>query len=92
MPGKARVSRRQARPARRTAGGTVEVSIGRFGSVPETIRVQAPATVGAVLEKADIVLEGSERVWLNGEQADLKTRVKAGDIVGIVSPKEASSL
>lgn len=72
------------------SGKTTSVRVGRFGSDPVTVVVKgSKATVGDVLERAGIALGRSERVWLNGTKASAADAVRTGDIVSVVSPKEA---
>ena len=70
----------------------LKVLVGRFGSNPEYVSIEngETTTVSKVLESADIKLASSEKVWVNGEKALRSTTVKKGDIVCVVSPKEAS--
>ena len=74
---------------RKTTSGTVRVLVGRFGSDPVQVQVSRGGTVRKVLEKADLEISDSERIWLNGSRTTLSSKVKAGDIISIVSPKEA---
>lgn len=92
MPTRNRRARATRRPAARASGGSLEIAVGRFGSEPVTVTVTKGSTVGAVLKKADIVLGSSERVWLNGSASALTDKVKRGDIVSIVSPREAGKV
>lgn len=66
-----------------------EVLIGRFGSTPEKVTVDRGSTVAEVLDEAGIKLGAKEKVWLNGERAESDDVVEKGDIVSILSPKEA---
>ncbi len=65
------------------------VKFGRFGEEPQTLRVKAGATVANVLEAAGVEIGAKEKVWVNGSRATFTTKVTAGDIVAVVSPKEA---
>ena len=72
---------------------SLKILVGRFGSAPAYVNVPNGAaftTVAKVLQGADIKLGKSERVWVNGEKATRSKRVDRGDIVCVVSPKEAS--
>lgn len=66
-----------------------KVMVGRFGSDPVAIEVTGPATVAKVLAQAGIELSDEEKLWVNGKVATRGSKVKNGDIVAIVSPKEA---
>jgi hypothetical protein len=41
------------------------------------------------LDEAGIELSGNEKVWVNGERANLADILEDGDVVNIVSSKEA---
>jgi len=71
---------------------SLKVLVGRFGSNPDYVSISngASTTVAKVLEAANIKLGSNEKVWVNGEKALRNTAVKRGDIVCVVSPKEAS--
>lgn len=68
------------------------VRVGRFGTDPISVRVSANSTVKIVLQKAEMDLTEVEKIFLNGETAPLSRKVKRGDIVSIVSPKEAGKI
>lgn len=67
------------------------VTVGQFGADPVTVTVSGSATVGDVLSKAGFDVSSSEKIWLNGKRATKSTRVRTGDIVSVISPKEAGS-
>lgn len=67
----------------------VTVKFGRFGEDPQTVKVQTGGTVKDVLTKVGVEIGTKEKVWVNGTKADATTEVKTGDIVAVVSPKEA---
>lgn len=66
-----------------------KVLVGRFGSSPEEVSVKKGSTVAEVLDEAGIEMGEKEKVWLNGERAESDDVVEKGDIVSILSPKEA---
>lgn len=68
---------------------STKVMVGRFGSDPVEVVVTGAATVEKILKSADIELSDEEKIWVNGKRATRSTKVKTGDIVAIVSPKEA---
>ena len=82
-------TRRVVKRVKRTSGGSVLV--GRFGSDPVRVRITGRATVEAILIKAGIMTGGEEKVWVNGAAATSKSTVKSGDILTILSPKEAGN-
>lgn len=79
---------------RRTSSGAssrraTTVRVGRFGSDPVSVSVAGRATVEAILAKAEMTLGPSEQVWLNGIRATAGSVARTGDIISIVTPKEA---
>ena len=78
-----KATRRGARAAQST-----RVLVGRFGEEPRTITIRGVATVGAVLDAAEIEVESAEHIWLNGARATNAMRVKTGDILSVVLPRE----
>lgn len=80
---------RRKKAAPRSSGTTFEVLVGTFGTAPVRVRVRGGATVGEVLKGAEVETSSSTRVWLNGGRATKSSRVKKGDIVTVVSPKQA---
>lgn len=77
------------RKTKKRAVKATKVMVGRFGQEPQTVTVRGAATVKAVLVQAGIGLNTRERVWVNGGRATPNTKVKGGDIVSVVTPKEA---
>lgn len=73
------------------ATGTESVMFGRFGEQPKTIKVKKGATVKDMLSLAGVTIGTKEKVWVNGTRATFETKVKSGDIVAVVSPKEAGN-
>lgn len=81
---------RRATPACRSATGRLVVYVGRLGSAPQEIRLSGRSTtVEAVLRAANINVEGRMRLSVNGIVASKTSRVKNGDLVGVVTPKQA---
>jgi len=71
------------------ASVTFDVLIGRLGSAPQRVKVKSGSTVKEVFEKANISLQKVESIWLNGARATKNAKVKKGDILSIVAPREA---
>ncbi|MFA5395908.1 MAG: hypothetical protein WC346_07875 [Methanogenium sp.] len=67
----------------------IKIIIGRFGREPEEVEVPMGSTVEEALKDASVSLGSSEKVWVNSEKASMKDIVEDGDIINIVSPKEA---
>lgn len=90
MPAKRKAAKK--RPAKRSStGGSISVLIGRFGYTPDTVKVPKGATVAAALAAAGVDVEGSQRVSLNGDLVAPSKRVSGGDLISIVTPKEAGA-
>lgn len=70
-------------------GNTIKVTIGRFGSEPQEVEIEKDSTVRAGLEEVGITVEGSDKVWVNGVRASLRDVLETGDIVNVVTPKQA---
>lgn len=65
------------------------VRIGRFGSDSSSVELEKDTTVADALEEAGISLGGEEKIWVNGEKATGRDILENGDVVNVVSPKEA---
>ena len=72
-----------------STGDTIRVTIGRFGSEPQEVDLEKDSTVKAGLEEVGITLESSDKVWVNGVRASQRDILETGDIVNVVSPKQA---
>lgn len=80
---------KKRRKAASTQRSDIMVMFGRFGSAPQTLRIRANGTVEDVISAAGVSVTGTDRIWLNGDRANLTDKVQDGDLVSIVSPKEA---
>lgn len=88
MPTKKKAVKRTAKNA--PAGAGAKVLVGRFGENPVRVTAKRGATVGAVLEQAGFAgLASNERVWLNNKRTTKGAKVRNGDILAIVTPKQA---
>lgn len=67
------------------------VAVSRFGHEPLPVCVDEGATVRDVLAKADIALTGREKVYVAGAEASMRDIVEDGDVLSIVTPKQAGS-
>jgi hypothetical protein len=68
------------------------VIIGRMGSPSQTVNLTGKATVGDALKAAGINLGTTEKVWVKGEAATLRTPIgETGTVISIISPKEAGT-
>jgi len=71
------------------AAGSIIVTIGRFGNPPVNVTVPEGASVAQVLDMAGIVPEGREELFVEGEKATDADVLENGDILSIVTPKQA---
>ena len=67
----------------------VNVSVSRFGHDTIAVNVPVDSSVRAVLSAAGIELQGNEKAFVSGVEAPLTAIIDDGDVVSIVSPKEA---
>lgn len=65
------------------------VTVSKFGDDPQNVKVPAGATVADVLEAAGIETSGREQTFVEGEQAEAGDVLENGDILSIVTPKQA---
>lgn len=87
MPVRRKKVSRKARPAARaTRGGAVDV--GRLGAETVTVNITKRSTVSEVVREAGFRL-GGERIMLNGRLAGPNSPVKPGDLVLVITAKEA---
>ena len=77
-------------PKRTKRVPTIKVKLGRLGESTREISVPVPdkATVETVLEKANISLNESESVWVEGVKASENDKIQKGDYLQIVGKKE----
>lgn len=69
----------------------IAVAVSRFGHEPIPVCVDEGATVREVLEKAGISLTGREKVYVAGAEATMRDEVEEGDVLSIVTPKQAGN-
>lgn len=70
-------------------GGVINVQISRFGQNTVSVDVAENSTVGEVLNAAGVSLSGSEKVFCAGVEATLTDLVDSGDVLSVISPKQA---
>ena len=73
----------------RVSENTIKVTIGRFGSEPQDVEVEKDSTIRAALSEIGIELGEADKVWVNGTRASLRDILDEGDIVNVVTPKQA---
>ena len=69
--------------------GKMTIKVAHLARDLETITVTENSTVAAVLEKLDIEAQGD--IFVNSRRAGYSTRLKNGDIIGIVAQVEGGS-
>ena len=74
----------------RKAGG-ITVTVGSFGSDPTEISIDKDTSIREALEEAGISTGSAEKIYVNGERATLRDILEDGDVVNVVSSKEAGS-
>jgi sulfur carrier protein ThiS len=67
------------------------VSIARFGQSTLTLEVPVDSTVQDVLDSAGIDTQGNEQLFVAGTNANANDILDAGDILSIVTPKQAGT-
>ena len=67
------------------------VTIARFGQNPQAVTVPKGSTVAEVLKAAGITTRGRETMFVDGEDAAKTDIMENGDILSIVTPKEAGA-
>ena len=65
------------------------IQVGKFGSDAEEIRVSSGDTVGDALSASGIIYN-NERLLVNGEEANINDELEDGDVVNVVTSKEAA--
>ena len=65
---------------------SITVKVAQLAQEMQTIRVTENATVKQVLEKAELEVSGD--IFVNGKRAGYGTKLKNGDIIGIVGQVE----
>ncbi len=71
------------------AGTSIKVTIGRFGSEPQEVIIEKDSTIRTALQEVGIEITDSDKVWVNGTRASLRDILDEGDIVNVVTPKQA---
>jgi len=68
----------------------INVYIARMGYDEVEIEIAEGSTVLDVFRKADMSPEGREQAFVMGVQATMASVVEDGDIISIVTPKQAA--
>ena len=72
------------------SANVIAVSIVSFGNDPIAVALPVGATVAQALAKADIERTGQE-IFVSGETAEDDDVLESGDVLSIVTPKQAGS-
>lgn len=67
------------------------VSVSRFGEDAVAVELAPGSTVADALEKADVELDSTQKVFVSGEEVTEDDEIEMGDILSIVTPKAAGS-
>lgn len=80
------------RKAQTTApqGATIAVSVVSFGNDPIALLLPVGATVAQALAEARITRSG-QQVFVSGETADDQDVLENGDVLSVVTPKQAGA-
>lgn len=70
---------------------TIAVTISRFGSNPVTVNVPVDSTVAQAVTAAGISVQSHEQLFVSGVQAQAGDILDNGDILSVVSPKQAGT-
>lgn len=68
----------------------ITVKIGAFGTDPEEYELPKDASVGDALVEAGMD-DRTKKVYVNGETANRQDILEDGDVLNVVSPKEAGT-
>lgn len=71
------------------SGDSMVITVARFGHAPQNVTVANGANVNDVLTSAGIALEGREELFVEGVVAEGADVLENGDILSIVTPKQA---
>ena len=69
----------------------IAVSVVSFGNDPVAVAVPVGSTVAQVLAQANIT-RGSQEIFVSGETANDADIVENGDVLSIVTPKQAGAI
>lgn len=68
----------------------ITVQIGAFGTDPEEYELPKDSTVADALEEAGLD-DRTKKVYVNGETANRQDILEDGDVLNVVSPKQAGN-
>ena len=68
---------------------SITIHISRFGHDTQTVSVAEGSTVDEVLQVAGVELAGLEELFVEGQTAESNDILEDGDLLSIVTPKQA---
>lgn len=71
--------------------GEISVAVSRFGQDTVMLKLAKGTKVGDALEKEGIELESNEKIFVAGEEATRNDILEDGDVLSIVTPKQAGA-
>lgn len=74
---------------RKSDTNTIKVTVSRFGHEPRTLDVPEDSTVSDVLGIAGVSIEEHQQLFVEGVSAESGDILEDGDILSIVTPKQA---
>lgn len=77
--------------ANKAEGDVIAVAVSRLGSDPVPVKLAKGGTVAAALKLAGIATTGKTEYFVDGVRADLEDILDDGDVLSIVTPKQAGS-
>ena len=76
---------------RKVSSDTMIITIAKFGSDPENVTIPTGSTVGDALREAGVTVKKNWELFVDGDDAETKDILENGDILSIVTPKEAGN-
>jgi len=73
-----------------TSGETIAVAVVSFGNDPQPLTLPTGATVAEALTAAGVTAGASE-MFVSGERAEANDVLEVGDVLSLVSPKQAGN-
>ncbi len=71
------------------SGAEIAVAVSRFGSDPVIVKLPHNSTVGEALSAAGVAIASREQAYVAGQEARNADILEDGDVVSIVTPKQA---
>lgn len=72
-------------------GATIAVAVSRLGSDVIPVTLPVGATVRDALAKAGVSTSGSTEYFVSGVRADMDDVLEDGDVLALVTPKQAGN-